>query len=85
MQCFITSKIIDNEWPSEVHFGPENPKFNLVSPHYPSHYPRTHMSKIDFIAYIGSNIIIEWDDFQLESETNCSFDRVIISEQVKLK
>ena len=30
----------------------------------------------------GSSIIVEWEDFETEYENNCSFDKVIIIEQV---
>ena len=59
------------------------PEVSLVSPGYPSRYPNSIHLQTEITSSVPqSNIVIEWTDFQLEAEGNCSFDRVTIAENV---
>ena len=40
------------------------------------------VSMVDVVLVTGSSIVIEWAEFQLEQEANCSYDRVVIIEKV---
>ena len=57
----------------------------LVSPGYPSRYQNSLAVQTEVTSLVPrSNIVIEWIDFQVEAEGNCSFDRVTITEQVSV-
>ena len=44
--------------------------------------PIVQVSTVDVVLVTGSSIVIEWAEFQLEQEANCSYDRVVIIEKV---
>ena len=54
----------------------------LLSKNYPSNYPSMLEQKVLFSSKEGHIIVIEWEDFSIEVEQNCSYDRVIITEKV---
>ena len=70
-------------WPSVIVLNETTPEVSLVSPGYPSRYPNSIHLETEITSSVPqSNIVIEWTDFQMEAEGNCSFDRVTITENV---
>ena len=55
---------------------------HLVSPHYPEAYPNIQIRETNITTNEDSIIVVEWEDFEIEFEKNCSFDKVIIVEEV---
>ena len=58
---------------------------NLTSPNYPDMYPSMLSSSVNISTEPGNILVIEWLQFHLEQDKNCSFDKLIISEQVGIE
>ena len=69
-------------WPATVNLTAPHPSYHLQSPLYPVEYPNMMDLEIIFSSPPGSTIVIEFISFHLENETNCSYDRLTIAEQV---
>ena len=75
--------MLSSVWPSVIVLNETTPEVSLVSPGYPSRYPNSIHLETEITSSVPqSNIVIEWTDFQVEAEGNCSFDRVTIAENV---
>ena len=77
--------LADSDWPSHIYLDIGKPPVKLLSPYFPAKYP----SMLDQNVVISSKkdqiIIIEWTAFSIEEEKNCSYDRVIITEEVSIE
>ena len=85
---FVCQNVTDSSetrnpsWPSHVALGPSLPYYQLQSPLYPLPYPNLVDVEIVFTAPVQTTIVVEFEDFDRENETSCSYDKVVIKEQV---
>ena len=74
--------LLESHWPTHIYLDEDELPFKLLSKNYPSYYPSMLEQKVLFSSKEGHIIVIEWEDFSIEVEQNCSYDRVIITEKV---
>ena len=71
---------LDSNWPYHIYLDINKPPIKLFSPNFPAKYPSMLDQKVVLSSKKDQIIIIEWEDFLMEAETNCSYDRVVITE-----
>ena len=79
---YLIIQFLERDWPQTIILNSKNSGILLESMNYPSHYPRMHQSQVTINTEEDKRIVIEWNHFILEQESNCSFDHVVISEEV---
>ena len=75
----------DSHWPSHIYLNITKPPVKLFSPNFPAKYPSMLDKNVVISTEKDQIIIIEWDAFSIEAEKNCSYDKVVITELVRVQ